>query len=136
MRERQKFHVSMQGNVDVSSNASHSAGLLPRGRKTSCVRRIAVEETRRKIDRHLVGRSYTLVHTHARNTRARAYTLLMPLRYFIAGANMRIDTRAYTLFRALARPIPEPLPLREVGRWVQRSLNHILCNVTHPIYYR
>lgn len=81
MRERQKFHVSMQGNVDVSSNASHSAGLLPRGRKTSCVRRIAVEETRRKIDRHLVGRSYTLVHTHARNTRARAYTLLMPVLY-------------------------------------------------------
>lgn len=76
--------------------------LLAEREDESCVRGTAVEETRRKIDRQP---RRPPVHSSTRTyTRARAYTLLRPpLRCFIAGANTRIDTRAYAFFRALSR---------------------------------
>lgn len=65
------------------------------------IRRIAIEETCRKIDRHLVA--------HVQATRC-----------FIAGANTRIDMRAYTTHSL--EPIPRAVaPLREVGSKVSKS---------------
>lgn len=118
------FHVSMQGNVDVSSNALHSAGFQPGGRETGVV--YGEQPSRKRVGRSIGTSSaaYTLVHTHV-HARTRFPSRSDTLSQVRIRESTRVCTRSFALSRCR---FPSR---REVeGTWVQRSLNHILCNIT------